>query len=126
VLRDDGLELVPLGAPARRIDARREDDPCGPDARGEVVLPAHGVLHGDDGGTRELSLQERRGVAGAVLCLRALEGAVSELGGDGWLRAAPGAGGVAGTARLRRGVLRIMCSAVHAGPRPMASPGGVL
>jgi hypothetical protein len=117
--RADGtLVLEPVGAAPRELRARITTDACGPDARGELVLPALGPVRMPDASSREAHLAARYGLApGDTLCLRALEGRVEQLGEPGWLSAAPDAEGVRGVARTREGMTPVRCR-----PAPPLAP----
>ena len=116
--RPDGSVLIePLNEPSRVLAPRVTVEICGADAQGEFVLPAAGALAIRDSGSRDLELTARYGLAGDTLCLRAIDGAIVQLGRAGWITAQPGIDGIVGTARLREGIAPVRCQFVARSPR---------
>ena len=79
--------LEPLTGPARVLASRPTLEICGADAQGEFVVPASGALTIREGGSRDLRLTARYGLNGDTLCLRAIDGAIEQLGRPGWIAA---------------------------------------
>lgn len=110
-LADETVMLAPVDNERARTLPATAMHACSENADGEIALSGTGVLTMPSGGSYEMNLVVRYGLARTGLCLRGVEGSVIQLGDPGWLvvTAVPGERDFYGTAQLREGVVPVRC-----------------